>query len=726
MDTKKITKLKLSIRITLIIFALAPMIISTLVLCLTLIPTSSNELKDTTRNAMVSVVQQIGYSYDFSITDCGAKMRNLVESSIVSDFLRFPDDGKAEKKAKDFIVDTYKNMKGWDSLYIADWNKNVLLSTNSELIAECEEDKEAVKDFQKKLLRTGGLYIDEIIKNAEGDAIIPMYVPVYNQQYQPIGYVGGNVSISGVIGNNSDVSALGLDTAYVYFVDAKGTMIYHPDSSKVGNAVENAAVKSLVSAIEAGERPDPECVEYDYKGAKKYAAYYIGDDSSFIAVVTADESDVMGSINTVVLVSIILAAVCLVGFSALAFFVSRIVSKPLKAVADATETLSKGDVTVECAVTDSSIKETASILYAFTELKDALTQSLSSVKGAADVLGTAIVSVDEKTTNNVESVAQINNAINEVASTSQTVAENAQIMAEKASELGAEVENLNDNVVKLHTASISIKDANVEATDCMKSVNAGAKESVVAVKDISDKIGETNSAITDISKAVLAIESIASQTNLLSLNASIEAARAGEAGAGFAVVAAEIRSLADSSAASAKEIKTIISNVVKLSNKSVEISNRVYEIINKEQADIEVAQEKFNILSDSVAESIVVIDHLKQMAGELDVIKNEMTSATTDLGAVSEELGAASEEVAASCQTVAAACNETQAATEEMRDNNAQMQAAIEFFKLDKNDIREESPVLEQQLPVDEPIAETVVESEFSYETEVQEDSDEF
>ena len=119
-----------------------------------------------------------------------------------------------------------------------------------------------------------------------------------------------------------------------------------------------------------------------------------------------------------------------------------------------------------------------------------------------------------------------------------------------------------------------------------------------------------------------------------------------------------------------------------MSNETVDISSKVFEVISKQRTDIEQAQEKFDTLSDSVEASIVQIDTIKDLAGQLDKIKVDLSNSTNELGAISEELGASAEEVAASCQTVTDACTETQDSTAEMRKINEGMNEAIAYFKL--------------------------------------------
>lgn len=676
------TKSKLNMYGTLVMFALIPLVFSVVLVAAVIISKTGTEITEITENSLQAFVDEQGAGYEQFIVDSEKTLLAFSTAPIVKEVLENPDDAELVAQAQKYTNDFFGKLNNWEGVYIADWDSKVLTHPAPPVVGRVMREGDPLKQLQSSMLSSSkGIYNTGVIASpASGDYIVSLYAPVFGDNGEPIGYVGAGAYVSEAIATFDKSSSLNLPSAYTYVVNHDATMLYHPTEEKIGQPVENEVVKGIIADLEAGKKVESDVVTYKYKGVTKYAAYYVASNNS-ILVTTVDEKDITSEINTVGIISIIIDVLLIAIFTVAALLVGKVIVNPLKFVSNNMQTVANGNLSVNIDA-KSHIKETRELIWAAQMLVENMRKAVETVQISAGDLGSAVEDVNSKAIDNAESVSQINNAIEEVAQTSQSVAENAQSMADKAITLGDNIDILTENIANLKIASEEISKANKDASSYMETVMESSNESVSAVSEISDKIAETNKAVANITECVQMIEDISSQTNLLSLNASIEAARAGEAGRGFAVVAEEIRKLSDSTSESAKEIKDIVTNVTKLSEETVSVANKVAEIIAKEQQFISDTQGKFGLLSTSVNASIDEIAQINDMTASLVDIKEQLTAATSDLGAISEELGASAEEVSASSHTVADGCQDTMVRTDEMKAINDKLKEAVEFFKL--------------------------------------------
>ncbi len=671
----------ISFHMILLLLVLVPTITVSMSLSVVMYNMTSRELRASMNNSMVSYITEMGIAYDNTTETAKTIMGTFASNPDVINYLKNQDDTELGEKVQEYTKNYFGQLDGWEGIYLASWESKVLSHPTDSVVGRVMREGDRLKQLQDSMLSSDGAYNVGIINSpASGQLIMSMYMPVMDGNV-PLGYVGAGTYVHDNIRPLDNADNIGLESAYTYVVDNHGTILYHPDSGKVGGMSENEALLEVLANLGNADSKKTGTISYVYNGVKKHAAYYVGEEQHYVAVFTADDREILTNTKRNLNIMVISAGVLILFFSALAFIISKLIVKPLKKMVKVIEALSKGNTDVNTDVR-TMVTESRNIRDSATDFKGALREALGAVKNASLVLKDSIDDVRAKTVDNTDKVNQINTAISEISQTSQNVAQNAQDITEQTITLSDKIDILFKNVAELDKSAGLIKTNNENAAAQMSIVMAAAQSSVDAVDGIAEKIQETNLAIDEISKCVSVIEEISSQTNLLSLNASIEAARAGEAGKGFAVVAEEIRHLSDSTAESAQEIKQIIEKVVKLSEVTVDYANKVVRTTEEEQQNISDTQQQFAILSDAVTNSLDNIYDIKNVTDILENIKSHLVTATSNLGAIAEELGASAQEASANCHIVAQTCNDTELSTRMMQKADKDMMDDIEFFKL--------------------------------------------
>lgn len=278
--------------------------------------------------------------------------------------------------------------------------------------------------------------------------------------------------------------------------------------------------------------------------------------------------------------------------------------------------------------------ELADVVYAIRESCDSLVAS-------ADVLNNGAA----ETTTTME---QVENAVNDIANGASSQAEETQGATENVILIGNMVKDTNETVNDLMVSANEMNVANQNTKKILSELRDINRQSGEYIDIIARQTEITNESALKIGEVTKLITDIASETNLLSLNASIEAARAGEQGRGFAVVASEIQKLAEQSSESARRIEEIISVLLLDSEKAVTTMCQVKDIIGEQTEHIVRTDGAFVEIQKGVEESIEGMQVILQKTQEMDRTRVNVVDVVNNLTAIAEENAAATEETSAS------------------------------------------------------------------------------
>lgn len=464
-----------------------------------------------------------------------------------------------------------------------------------------------------------------------------------------------------------------------------------------GKSMKGQSISETVyEKLQAGE------ADYDQKlkiGSKNYLAYYlpiknasgeiygslfVGYDKKTVSAMT--RSNIYKMVGTLCVIAVAVMAVIA--------FLMRSIGKVLHNTVDHLEEVADGSLNV---MVQNKVLERNDELG---EVSRSLQKLVSSFKEIVKNIMTASAELDsfsgefkESFDNIKESISNINTAVDEIANGATQQAGDTQKANEEVINMGDALDATAGNVIALTDSAQKMSDYNSSANEILEELLEISKKTNQSVDDVQKQTDETNRSAMEIQEATELIASIASQTNLLSLNASIEAARAGEQGRGFAVVAGEIRTLADQCSESADKIANVVHELLDNSNQSVHTMNEVMVSIEQQNEKLENTLKMYAQLNDEIHIVSQAIHEISAQVDGLGDTKNAVLELLESLSAISEENAASTQQTSASMielSNIVEECTEKTAGlltlSANLRDNTTKF--SIDVIKDNINDMK--------------------------------------
>jgi len=289
---------------------------------------------------------------------------------------------------------------------------------------------------------------------------------------------------------------------------------------------------------------------------------------------------------------------------------------------------------------------------------DEIASVSSALNRLIDKLRVSLLAIAQSTHQVSDASAQLALASNQVAAASSHQSDSASSMAASVEQMTVSITHVSERSDEAHSLSAESGKYAAEGETVIAQTVSDINQIADAVGQASERIRQLEASSAQISTIVAVIKEVAEQTNLLALNAAIEAARAGEQGRGFAVVADEVRKLAERTASSTTQIATMIGSIGNVSKEAAESMAQAVALVDTGVARAGNASESIKLISQASQHAVVMVEEITSAIREQSQASNTIGDSVDSIAQMAEESSAAAQNSAESARQLDAVAKE--------------------------------------------------------------------